>query len=265
MDWDNSQKIEDLKMLKIFANYITSQMREKCWLQVIILAGGLGTRLRPLTEEVPKSMVPILGKPFLEHQINLLRRYGVTDFVICVGYLGEKIREYFGDGSKFGVDIKYSEEKNELLGTAGALKKAEALVEDVFFVTYGDAYLILNYSNVMDYFLQFTKLGLMVVYKNFDAYDRSNVVVEGDFVKVYDKRIKFPGMFYIDFGVSVFKRGVLDLIPVRRAVDLEEIYQDLIRRRELIAYETGQRFYEIGSRGGLKEFEDLVKSGCINV
>jgi len=105
----------------------------------------------------------------------------------------------------------------------------------------------------------------MVVYKNFDEYDRSNVVVEDGFVKVYNKREKFPEMVYIDFGVSILRKRVLDLIPPKRVVDLEEVYQELIRRRELLAYETFQRFYEIGSRRGLKEFEELVKSRHISV
>lgn len=232
-------------------------------MQVLILAGGLGTRLRPITESVPKAMIHINGKPFLEYQINLLKSYGVEDIVICLGYLGEKIKDYFADGSEFGVNINYSEEGGELLGTAGAIKNAEDLLEDVFFVTYGDAYLVLDYPSVMNYFLKFDKLGLMVVYKNFDRYDKSNVVVEGEFVKLYNKKERLTDMVYIDFGVSILRKQTLDFIPPKRFVDLEEVYQKLIKRKELLAYETLQRFYEIGSRRGLKEFKELVKSGYI--
>jgi len=234
-------------------------------LQIAILAGGYGTRLRPLTDKIPKVMIPICGKPFLEHQLNLLRRYGVKDIILCVGYLGEKIKEYLGDGRKFGVNIKYSEEKETLLTTAGAIKNAEDLLKDVFFVTYGDAYLILDYQRIMDHFLKFDKLGLMVVYKNFDRYNRSNVVVEGDLVKVYNKKERFPGMVYIDFGVSVLRKKALSLIPKGKVMDLEQFYQELIRRKELLAFETYQRFYEIGSKRGLEEFKELMNSGQIDI
>lgn len=234
-------------------------------MQAVILAGGLGTRLKPLTEEIPKSMIQIQGKPFLEHQLNLLRQGGISDIVLCVGYLGEKIKEYFGDGKEFGVKIKYSEETEKLLGTAGALENARDLLDDTFFATYGDAYLILDYRGVMGYFKKFNKLGLMVVLKNFDRYDKSNVVVEGDLIKVYDKQRRAPDMVYIDFGVSVLRKKALDLVPKGKVIDLGEFYHELIRRKELLAFETQQRFYEVGSQNGLEEFERLVSSGQIKV
>jgi NDP-sugar pyrophosphorylase family protein len=234
-------------------------------MQAVILAGGLGTRLKPVTEKIPKAMISIRGKPFLEHQLNLLKRHDISDVVLCIGYLGEKIKKHFGDGEKFGVKIRYSEETGGLLGTAGAIKKARDLLDDVFFVTYGDAYLILDYQNVMRYFKKTNKLGLMVVYKNFDKYDKSNVVVEGDLVKIYTKKKKFPNMVYIDFGVSVLRKKALDLIPEGKVADLEELYQELIRRKELLAFETNQRFYEIGGPDGLREFERLISSGRMKI
>ncbi len=234
-------------------------------MQAVILAGGLGTRLKPLTEEIPKSMIQIQGKPFLEHQLNLLRHGGFSDIVLCVGYLGEKIKEYFGYGKRFGVKIEYSEETEKLLGTAGALGNAWDLLDDTFFVTYGDAYLILDYRGVMGYFEKFNKLGLMVVLKNFDRYDKSNVVVEGDLIKVYDKQRRAPDMVYIDFGVSVLRKKALDLVPKGKVIDLGKFYHELIGRKELLAFETQQRFYEVGSQKGLEEFERLVSSGQIKV
>lgn len=234
-------------------------------MQAVILAGGLGTRLKPIIGKIPKAMISVHGKPFFEHQLRLLKQYGISDIVLCIGYLGEKINKHFGDGKKFGVKIKYSEETEGLLGTAGAIKKARDLLDDVFFVTYGDAYLILDYQNVMRYFKKTNKLGLMVVYKNFDRYDKSNVVVEKGLVKIYSKKRKAPNMVYIDFGVSVLRKKALGLIPEGKVADLEELYQELIRRKELLAFETGQRFYEIGSPEGLKEFEDLVSSGQIKI
>lgn len=232
-------------------------------MQIVVLAGGEGTRLRPLTESTPKSMIPIEGKPFLQYQLELFKRHGITDVVLCVGYLADKIIDRFGDGASFGVNISYSVEEDGLLGTAGALKKAEPLLDDTFFLTYGDSYLRLDYESVVEYFKQFDKLGLMVVYKNFNRYDKSNVVVEGGdikYVRVYDKRRQTPDMVYIDYGVSVLRRRALDLIPPDEVMDLQAFYEVLIERSELLAYETRNRFYTIGSFGGLKEFRQLADS-----
>lgn len=236
-------------------------------MQIVVLAGGPGTRLRPLTEEMPKSMISVKGKPFLQYQIELFKHSGIRDIVLCVGYLAEKIMECFGDGGKFGVKIRYSVEGNRLLGTAGALKRSESLLDDVFFITYGDAYLMLDYANAMAYFKRFNKLGLMVVYKNFNRFDKSNVIVEDGYVKVYDKRRQTPDMVYIDYGVSVLRRESLALIPPDVVMDLQEFYRVLIEPGELLAYETYNRFYEIGSFRGLKEFRQLSSRGvlCHNV
>ena len=232
-------------------------------MQVAILAGGLATRLRPLTETMPKSMVRVAGRPFLEHQLELLAEQGVRDVVLCVGHLGEQIREHFGDGSAFGVRIRYSEEGDCLLGTAGALRRAEPLFDDRFFVLYGDSYLCLDYRDVMTRFEASDRLGLMVVYRNDDRWDRSNVVVESGLVRVYDKRERRPGMVYIDYGVSALRREALVAIPTDRAVSLEALYQDLIGRGELLAHEATRRFYEIGSFAGLAELEELLSVGGV--
>src|SRR5690348_17236437 len=133
-------------------------------MQMAILAGGLATRLRPITETIPKSMVPVQGKPFLEHQIALVRAHGVTDLVLCVGHLYQPIEAYFGDGSRFGLRIRYSVEADRLLGTGGALKQAEPLLEDRFFLMYGDSYLLYDYAEVMARARDHE--ALMVVYHN---------------------------------------------------------------------------------------------------
>jgi NDP-sugar pyrophosphorylase family protein len=232
-------------------------------MQIVVLAGGPGTRLRPLTEEMPKSMIPVKDKPFLQYQIELFKRNGIRDIVLCAGYLAEKIMDCFGDGSKFGVKIRYSVEADALLGTAGALKRAESLLNEVFFLTYGDAYLMLDYADIMTYFKRSDKLGLMVVYKNLNRFDKSNVVVEDGYVKVYDKRRQTPDMVYIDYGVSVLRKGSLALIPPNVVMDLQEFYRTLIERMELLAYETYSRFYEIGSFRGLKEFRQLSSEGIL--
>jgi NDP-sugar pyrophosphorylase family protein len=230
---------------------------------MVILAGGLGTRLRPLTSEVPKALIPIGGKPFLHHQIDLLKRRGIRDIVLCVGHLGDRVKDYFGDGRWLGVRIKYSEEESQLLGTAGAIKNAEPLLRDDFFLMYGDSYLMIDYREVMRYFRRFDRLGLMVVWKNVDRFERSNVMVEGNVVTAYNKDQKSPDMVYINYGLSVLRKEALAFIPAGRPFSQEDFYQILIDQGELLTFEVEQRFYEIGSPKGLEEFGMLIALGGI--
>ena len=227
-------------------------------MQIVILAGGLATRLQPLTEKISKSMIMIEGKPFLQYQLEFLKKGGISDIVLCVGYLSKQIEIYFGDGNRFGVDIKYSKEDERLLGTAGALKNAEGLLEEEFFVMYGDSYLFLNFKEVFGHFQNLNKSALMVVYKNYDKYDKSNVVVEDGVVKKYDKKHKTKDMVYIDYGVSILRKKVLDMIPSNQVYSLEELFTELIKQNEMLAFETKERFYEIGSHRGLEEFKKYV-------
>ncbi len=227
-------------------------------MQMVIIAGGLGTRLRPLSNRVPKSLIEVQGKPFLEYQIGLLKRNGINDIVLCVGHLAKQIKDHFGDGKEFGVNIKYSEEDKALLGTAGALKKAEPLLEEKFFVMNGDSYLPLDYAEVMSYFKGRDRLALLVVYKNYNQYDRSNVVIDADMVKVYSREKQMPGMIYIHAGLSVITREALSLIPVGQTVSQDELWSELVSQNELLAFETHNRFYEVGSFSGLEEFRQLM-------
>ena len=230
-------------------------------MQVVILAGGRATRLKPLTNNVPKSLIDIDGKPFLEHQLHFLKESGLTEIILCVGHLGEAIERHSGDGRKFGVNIKYSYEKTRLLGTAGALKNAEQLLDDRFFVIYGDSYLRLDFAAVMAFFKKYDKLGLMVIYKNYDLYDRSNVVIEGNLVKQYSKKGKTEGMVYIDYGASILRKKALESVPQNQAYSLERLFAKLIRKEELLAFEANTRFYQIGSPEGLEEFRGYIDRG----
>lgn len=227
-------------------------------MQVAVLAGGLATRLGPLTKETPKSLIDILGKPFLQYQLEFLRKGGVKDVVLCIGYMGEQIEKYFGDGKEFGINIKYSYDGDKLLGTAGALKNAERLLEVEFAIMYGDSYLFLDFSAVASYFRKFNKLGLMVVYKNTDRYDKSNVVIDGNLVKEYNKKVRTKGMVYIDYGASILRKGALKLVPQDQSYPLEELFSQLIDQKQLLAYEVDKRFYQIGSLEGLHEFERYI-------
>jgi len=209
-------------------------------------------------------MIPVAGRPFIEYQIEQFRRHGVTDLILCVGHLGHLIEEHLGDGRRFDVSIRYGYERDGLLGTAGAVKNVEPLLEDPFFVQYGDSYLLVDYRDVMAYFRWQDAPGLMVVYRNDDRWDRSNVVVADGRVRVYDKTRKLPGMVYVDFGVSVFRRDAFAGVPPGAAADLSAVHQALIAHGKLLAYETSHRFYEVGSPQGLREFESLVQSGTLD-
>lgn len=209
-------------------------------------------------------MVPVCGRPFMEYQLELLSHSGVDDLVICLGHLGHIVEQYFGDGRRFGIRIRYGYERDRLLGTAGAVKNVEEILRDVFFVVNGDTYPVIDLTHVMQHFLGHDRVGLMMVFRNDNRWDRSNVILDGSFVRVYDKEQALPGMVCIDFGVSVFRRVALAHIPAGTRVDLSVVYNALIERQQLLAYETAQRFYEVGSHEGLREFEALVQSGAID-
>jgi len=228
-------------------------------MQVVILAGGKATRLGDLAKTQPKSMIEADGKPFLEHQLQSLRNAGVANVVLCIGHMGEQIKRYFGNGERFGVDIEYSVETVPM-GTAGALKHARPLLRDVFFVMYGDSFLFVDFARILNHFETSNKLALMTVYRNHDRYDGSNTVVESDLVKLYSKKERTQGMTYIDYGVNLFRKEVLDMIPADEFHSLEDLFPRLIDSGQLLAYEIAERFYEIGSTQGLQEFRQFVES-----
>ena len=225
---------------------------------VAILAGGLATRLRPLTETIPKALIDINGEPFLAHQLRLLRQGGVTRVVLCLGHLGEKVRDFAGDGRSFGLDIEYSFDGPTLLGTAGAIRRALPLLDDEFFVLYGDSYLPCDYCGIAGFFRQSGKLGLMTLYRNDGLWDASNVEYSEARLLRYDKVVRTPAMRHIDYGLGTFRAEVFASLPEQRVHDLATIYQDLLRRNQLAGYEVAERFYEIGSRSGIQELETYL-------
>ena len=227
---------------------------------VAILAGGLARRLRPLTEKIPKILIPVAGKPFLAHQLELLRRQGITRAVLCAGYLGEMIQHEFGDGSAHGVHLDYSFDGPVLLGTGGALKRALPKLGEKFFVLYGDSYLPIPFAPVAECFERSGKLGLMTVYRNEGQYDTSNVVFGDGEIKAYDKKERLPEMRHIDYGLSVFRMEVFDRYPADKAFDLADVMRDLVAEKQLAGFEVKERFYEIGSHTGLEELNALLSA-----
>jgi NDP-sugar pyrophosphorylase family protein len=226
---------------------------------VAILAGGLATRLRPITEKIPKSLVPVAGRPFLAHQLEMLHARGIRRAVLCIGYLGEMIQHEFGDEA-FGIQLDYSFDGQTLLGTGGAIKRALPKLGREFFVLYGDSYLPVPYAPVVDFFHRSGKLGLMTVYRNEGKYDTSNVVFRDGEIVVYDKKVRRPDMHHIDYGLSLFKASVFDAYAADQVFDLAEVLGRLVREKQLAGYEVPERFYEMGSPAGLAELEVLLQS-----
>jgi len=228
-------------------------------LPVAILAGGLATRLKPITEKVPKLLVEVAGEPFFSHQLRLLKAAGLNRIVLCVGYLGEKIVEEYGDGSKWGVQIDYSFDGPTLLGTGGALIRALPKLGDAFYVLYGDSYLPVDYLRIGEFFLGTGKLSLMTVYENRGQFDSSNVWFEGGSIRVYNKKVKSPEMLHIDYGLGAFRKEAFDSFPRDAVVDLAEVQMALLKAGQLAGFEIAERFYEIGSHAGLAELNELLR------
>jgi NDP-sugar pyrophosphorylase family protein len=225
---------------------------------VAILAGGLAMRLRPITEKIPKSLVSVAGEPFLAHQLRLLHSRGVRRAVLCVGYLGEMIEKEFGDGSSYGVELRYSFDGAKLLGTGGALRRASPLLGAEFFVLYGDSYLPIDYAAVLTAFHASGQPGLMTVFRNEGAWDTSNVHFADGRIVRYDKRERTPEMKHIDYGLGVFRASVFAERPEGEAFDLADVQGALVAQGQLAGYEIFQRFYEVGSHSGLAELETFL-------
>jgi NDP-sugar pyrophosphorylase family protein len=225
---------------------------------IIILAGGLATRLRPITEKIPKALVEVGGQPFVSHQLRLLYSRGIRHVIISAWYRGEMIREFVGDGSRFGMDIEYVFDGDTPLGTGGAIRQALDLVKGPFFVLYGDSYLPCNYANIQTFFLRSSQLGLMTIYRNKGKWDTSNVEMADGQILCYDKKNRNSQMEFIDYGLGLFQPEVFASLPARQPADLADIYQSLVKIRQLLAYETRERFYEVGSFEGLHELDELL-------
>jgi len=228
-------------------------------LPVAILAGGLASRLHPLTASVPKSLLEIAGRPFILHQLELLRSQGIDRVVLCVGHLGEQIQRLVGDGRELGLKVDYSFDGNPLRGTGGALKHALALLGNSFLVLNGDSYLPCALADIQAAYHAAGRLALMAVVRNDNRWDRSNVLLSDGELIEYNKRSQRSGMAHIDFGVSVFSSRVFAGYGTTRVIDLADICHDLCVAGQLAAFEVNGRFYEIGSLQGIAATEDFLR------
>jgi NDP-sugar pyrophosphorylase family protein len=226
---------------------------------VLILCGGLATRLQPITKTIPKSLVMVNNKPMLQYQLDMLQKQGIRHVVLCVGYLGEMIKDTFGD--KYGdILLEYSFDGLKQLGTGGAIKKSYSKLSNTFFVLYGDSYLPVEYKPILEYFNTTNKIGLMTLFKNDNLYDTSNVVFKDNQIICYDKKNKTSDMNYIDYGLSIFNISVFNTYPADCSFDLSQVMVNLVNDKQLAGYEVFNRFYEMGSINGLNELELYLKN-----
>jgi NDP-sugar pyrophosphorylase family protein len=228
-------------------------------MQCVVLAGGLGTRMRHWSAEGPKALIPVLGRPFAERQMEWLATQGVKDVVYSIGYRGEMLRAALGDGSRWGVAVRYVDEGTQLRGTAGALRLAldHHVLDPAFFVLYGDSYLTVELAEVWQAFLDCGAPALMTVFHNDGQWDRSNVDFRCDRVTRYQKGASpADGLTFIDYGLSVLSRATIEtFVPPGTVSDLGEVFSHLSLEGRLAGFEVTKRFYEIGSEGGLRSLE----------
>jgi NDP-sugar pyrophosphorylase family protein len=238
-------------------------------MQCVILAGGRATRMRPLTDTIPKALIPAGGRPFLDHQLGWLAAHGVTDVVLCVGYLGDAIRSHVYEGAtgaaRSGLRVRIVDEGDDLRGTAGALRLAldEGALEESFLVTYGDSFLPIDVAEVFRTFAACGRPALMTVFRNDGRWDASNVMFDGQLVTLYDKQRRArpaADFAFIDYGLSALERRVIEEeVPPGAHADLASLFNALSVRGALAGFEVSRRFYEIGSPAGLEEFERWLR------
>jgi len=229
---------------------------------IVILAGGLAKRLRPITEKIPKSLIEINGVPFVYHQLELLEKKGFKNMHFCLGFLGEQVEKVVKESEYFKrLSISFSYDGNTLLGTAGTIRKIINQLPEYFFVTYGDSYLDIDFNDIQEIFESKKQNynSLMTVYKNKDLFDTSNVIFENGLIGLYSKLRKDSRMAHIDYGIGILSNKSMDIYDNNIIFDLGELYENLSLKRELYGYEVFQRFYEIGSLQGIEDLSNYLK------
>lgn len=222
--------------------------------------------MRPHTLTVPKSMLEVAGRPFVEWQLERLAACGLNDVIMCVAHLGDQIRAHVGDGSRFGVRVAWVDEGRDLLGTAGAVRNALSLLAPTFLVTYGDSYLPFDYAEPLRVLASHDDCdGVMAVFANAGRWDASNVAIAvsadgGPWVARYEKGSRDPALDHIDYGAMALRREVIAALPPPRSIGLDTVQRDLAHRKRLRACVARERFFEIGSPEGLAELDRTLRT-----
>lgn len=227
-------------------------------LPMVILAGGLATRLRPLTKNIPKAIAIVAGKPFIFWQLELLKKCNFKNVIILTGYLGEKIEKLVGNGKNFNLDIRYYNDGDVLLGTGGAVKKISKNLPDHFFLMYGDTYLPINFKRVEDFFFLNKLNNVMTIAQNKDYEKFYNVYFKNNKILSYDKKNKTKKANYIDYGLSIFSKDTF-FKTKKNAFNLDLIFQKLINRNDIKGYIVHKSFYEINTIKSLELTEHYLK------
>ncbi len=235
-------------------------------MQCVVLAGGLGTRMRPTTDALPKWLTPVAGRPFVDWQLDWLAAEHVDRVVCSIGHLGDMVRRHVGNGDRFGLEVAYVDEGDRPLGTAGALRLAsdQGVLDPIFFVLYGDSYLPVRLRSVLEEYQRRRLPVLMTVYRNPGPLEHPNAVFEDGMVRRYEKGLVDPPpeMCFVDYGLSIWRREVIQkMVPSGEVVDLEVPFGLLSSSGQLAGYEVTDRFYEIGSAAGLRELEKYLQDG----
>lgn len=231
----------------------------------VILCAGLGTRLRPLTDTVPKPMIPLLGKPMLEWNIEQFREHGVEEFFINLHYLPDVIKNYFGDGSKFSVKIHYNFEP-EIRGTAGGVKNFEEIIGDTFYLIYGDMLSLVDYSKMAEEFLKRTDAIGMQRMKKTDDYADADVAElnpDGSFKEIHPKphSQKYNNAYRMR-GIFVLKKEILSYVPENTPYEIgKQLLPDVVsRNKKFYAYECGEYSKGIDTVDKYREVEEYLKN-----
>jgi NDP-sugar pyrophosphorylase family protein len=228
-------------------------------LPLAILAGGLATRLLPITNDIPKSMIKIKGRPFIDWQLELVANSGIKKVVLCVSHRSEMIKNHVGNGSNYNLEVLYSHDGARQMGTGGAIIEALPMLGSEFMVMYGDSYLAIDYEKISSVFLALNIPGLLTVFRNENRYDKSNILFDGDLIQEYSKNNPKPNYHYIDYGLSCFKASVFNSNLSQDPIDLADFYTQLSVQGRLGGYEVKNRFYEIGSVEGIKDFSYFIE------
>ena len=225
---------------------------------VAIITGGLGTRLENKTLNKAKVLIDVAGEPFISRQLKYLSDQGLKDVVLCTAHLGKQIKDFVGDGSKFNLNVTYSDDGVKLLGTGGSIKKALNLLGKNFFILYGDTFLPINFLQVEKVYFQQKKPALMTVLKNKGRWDKSNAVFKNKTLE-YNKKNPKKNMNYIDYGLSIIDSVIFNSFPFNKTFDLADVFEDLSNKNMLAGLEIFDRFYEIGSINGLNDTIEFFK------